>query len=201
MQENTSRIRRLYDWVLSWANSPYGALALFVLAFAESSFFPIPPDILLIALAISARRRAFYFAAICSVGSLAGGMFGYLIGYQFWTLAGDFFFQYIPGFTRHRFADVQALYDLHGFLIVFTAGFTFIPYKIFTVSSGVFGLNFGGFVLASAIGRAARFFLVAGLIWRFGAPIKEFIDRYFNLLAFLFAVLLIAGFVLIKFFI
>jgi len=91
------------------------------------------------------------------------------------------------------------LYNKWDYFIVFTAGFTFIPYKIFTISSGVFGINFVGFVLASAIGRSVRFFLIAGLIWKFGQPIKKFIDKYFNLLATLFVILLIFGFILIKF--
>ncbi|MFQ5648474.1 MAG: YqaA family protein [bacterium] len=191
-------IRQLYDWVLSWAESPYGSWALFGLSFAESSFFPIPPDVLLIALAISQRTRALKFALVCSVGSLLGGVFGYIIGYQFWSVAGDFFFSYVPGFTQTRFEQVKALYQQHDFLVVFTAGFTFIPYKIFTISSGVFDINFVGFLLASAVGRAARFFIVAGLIWKFGEPIKDFIDKYFNLLAFLFIILLIFGFFLVR---
>lgn len=192
-------VRRLYDWVLHWADTPFGTYALFFLAFAESSFFPVPPDILLIALALSAREKSFRYALVCSVGSLLGGMLGYYIGFGLWGLTSQFFFTYVPGFTHETFDKVQQLYVQYDFLIVFTAGFTFIPYKIFTISSGVFGINFLGFFVASLISRSARFFLIAGLIWRFGAPIKRFIDKYFNLLATLFVILLILGFILIKF--
>lgn len=192
-------IRRLYDWVLHWAETPYGTWALFILAFAESSFFPVPPDVLLIALAISVKDKAFKFALICSIASLLGGIMGYVIGFGFWNIASHYFFTYVPGFSQEAFNTVKMLYKKWDFFIVFTAGFTFIPYKIFTISSGVFEINFLGFVIASALGRSARFFLVGGLIWKFGPPIKMFIDKYFNLLAILFAVLLIAGFVLLKY--
>ena len=197
--ENKNIVRRLYDWVLSWADTPHGATALFILAFAESSFFPVPPDVLLIALAIGQRTKAFKFALICSSASLLGGVFGYVIGQQFWAVTSDYFFQYVPGFTAERFTQIQNLYSDYDFLIVFTAGFTFIPYKLFTISSGVFDINFVGFVIASAISRSARFFLISALIWKYGDPIKSFIDKYFNLLASLFVILLVVGFVLIKY--
>lgn len=197
--EKANMIRRLYDWVLHWAETPYGSWALFFLAFAESSFFPVPPDVLLVALGISVREKAFKFALICSIGSLLGGLFGYLIGYEFWNITSHFFFTYVPGFSEHTFDLVQELYKKYDFLIVFTAGFTFIPYKIFTISSGVFQINLFLFLLASALSRSARFFLVSLLIWKFGPPIKDFIDKYFNLLATLFIILLILGFILIKY--
>lgn len=193
-------LRRLYDWVLHWAETPYGSYALFFLAFAESSFFPIPPDILLMALALSVREKALRFALICSIGSLLGGMFGYAIGYGFWNATQDFFFSYVPGFSYERFVEVQGLYEQWDFLIVFTAGFTFVPYKIFTISSGVFEINFFGFILASALSRSARFFLVGGLIWKFGAPIKVFIDKYFDWLAVAFVLLLVGGFFVVEYF-
>ncbi|MFQ6115136.1 MAG: YqaA family protein, partial [bacterium] len=197
--EKKNIVRRLYDWVLHWAETPYGAWALFLLAFAESSFFPVPPDVLLIALAISVKEKAFKYALICSVASLVGGILGYIIGFAFWSVASDFFFAYVPGFSHEAFDTVGELYNKWDFFIIFTAGFTFIPYKIFTISSGVFGINFLGFIIASASGRSARFFLVAALIWKFGPPIKVFIDKYFNLLATVFALLLIFGFVLIQY--
>jgi len=197
--QHVNIVRRLYDWVLHWAETPFGGYALFVLAFAESSFFPIPPDVLLIALAMSVRSKAFKYALICSAASLFGGIFGYYIGYGLWQVTSDFFFSYVPGFTPGAFEKVQDLYNKWDFLIVFTAGFTFIPYKIFTISSGVFEINFLGFLAASLISRSARFFLIAGLIWKYGAPIKKFIDKYFNLLATAFVILLIFGFILIKF--
>jgi membrane protein YqaA with SNARE-associated domain len=201
-------LRRLYDWVLSWAESRYGAAALFVLAFVESSFFPVPPDALLIALALGSRTRAFTLAAICTAGSVLGGLFGYWIGHAVWWTDGHqyaplavFFFDHIPGFTEQVFLKVKGLYETYNFWVVFTAAFTPIPYKVFTIAAGAFDVQVGPFTLASILGRGARFFLVAGLIWKFGVPIKTFIDKYFDWLAILFTLLLIAGFVAIKFFV
>ena len=198
-------IRKLYDWVLKWAETPYGPLALFILAFAESSFFPIPPDILLIALALGARKKSLYFALICSLASISGGLFGYGIGHFLWwegsgyTGIAYFFFNNIPGFSEQLFTILKSQYDQYGFMIIFTAGFTPIPYKIFTISAGAFDINLLNFLIASTISRSARFFLVSGLIWKFGEPIRSFIDKYFNLLTILFTVLFIGGFILIKY--
>jgi membrane protein YqaA with SNARE-associated domain len=191
--------RRLYDWVLHWANTPYGAPALFLLAVAESSVFPVPPDVLLIALSISLPHRAWYYATVCSIGSVIGGVIGYLLGWGFWSLLDDFFFTYVPGFTPQLFARVQALYAEHDFWVVFAAGFTPIPYKVITIAAGVFLINFPVFVLASMVGRSARFFLVAGLIRRYGPGIRSFVDRYFNLLSMIFLLLLIGGFLALKY--
>lgn len=199
-------LKKLYDWVLSWAESPYGGVALFLLAFAESSFFPIPPDALLIALVLGAQAKAFKFAANCTIASVLGAILGYAIGYFIWWNSDSqfsslalFFFNNIPGFTEPLFFKVQKMYEEWNFWIVFTAGFTPIPYKVFTVSGGAFQVNFVMFIIASIISRGARFFLVAFLIWKFGPSIKEFIDKYFNTLAIGFTVLLIGGFVLIKY--
>ena len=195
-------IKRLYDWMLSWGNSRWGALALFLFAFAESSFFPIPPDVLLIALCLGAVTRSFRFATICTAGSILGAMAGYAIGFLAWqtpsgeyTALAQFFFAHV--FSMEAFQEVGALYDKYNFWIVFTAGFTPLPYKLFTISGGLFHINFVMFIIASIISRGLRFFLIAGLIWKFGAPIKVFIDKYFNLLAIVFTVLLIGSFVLI----
>jgi len=198
-------IRRLYDWVLGWAESPYGAVALFVLAVAESVFFPIPPDVLLIALALGQRRKALYFGLLCSAGSLCGGMIGYALGHYAWltpdgfTALAQFFFHNIPGFSEAVYADLGQRFEEWGFVIIFTAGFTPIPYKLFTVSAGAFDTSFPLFLLASATSRTARFMLVSILIWRFGEPVRSFVDRYFNWLAIAFAVLLAGGFALLKF--
>lgn len=199
-------IRKIYDWMLHWAETPYGPIALFLLAFAESSFFPIPPDALLIALVLGARKKAFQFALNSTVASVLGAILGYAIGYYVWWGAGGefsnfalFFFNNIPGFTETIFYKVQGLYEEWNFWIVFTAGFTPIPYKVFTISAGAFDVNLFLFILASIVSRAGRFFLVAGLIWKFGDPIKSFIDKYFNILAIAFTVLLIGGFVGIKY--
>ncbi|MGD2246357.1 MAG: YqaA family protein [Candidatus Aminicenantes bacterium] len=191
--------RKLYDWVLHWAETPYGALALFLLALAESSFFPIPPDVLLIALCLGAVKRSIRFALYTSVASIIGGMLGYLIGFGLWEAVDSFFFTYIPGFTEALFQKVMINFNTYGFWYVFAAGFTPIPYKIFTIASGVFKLNFLMFLIASTISRSLRFFTVAVLFWKFGPGIKRFIDKYFNLLAILFFILLLGGFLVIKY--
>lgn len=199
-------IRKLYDWVLHWADTPYGAPALFILAFAESSFFPIPPDALLIALVLGSQTKAFKFATICTIGSVTGALLGYAIGhFLWWTPSGEFtgiaafFFSSIPSFTQETFYKIEAMYQAYDFWIIFTAGFTPLPYKVITISSGAFNINLVMFVLASVISRGARFFLVAFLIWKFGPQIKSFIDKYFNWLAVAFTVLLVGGFVAIKY--
>lgn len=194
-----SWVRRLYDWVLHWADTPHGPAALFLLAFAESSFFPIPPDPLLIALCLGAPARSLRFAAICTAGSVLGGMAGYGIGAGAWHLVDQWFFAYVPGVTPEAFDLVGGMYDRYDFWAVFVAGLTPIPYKVFTLSGGMFGINFATFVVASALSRGLRFFAVAGLIWKFGPPIARFIDRYFDLLAVAFVVLLVGGFVVIKY--
>lgn len=191
-------LRRMYDWVLSWADRKHSQTALFLLAFAESSFFPIPPDVLQMALSVAKPRRSFVYAAVAAAGSVLGGMAGYLIGMTLWDALGGLFFRWIPGFSPELFELIRGRYEQHGFWIVFTAGFTPIPYKIITVSAGVFGIGFGMFVLASAVSRSARFFLVAALIYRFGPRIREFVERYFNLLTVVFLVLLLAGFAALK---
>jgi len=190
-------IRRLYDWVLSWAYTPYGATALVLLCFAEASVFPIPPDPLLMALCLGAPARSFRFAAWATGASVAGGILGYLLGWGAWALVDDFFFSWVPGVTPEAFGSVQTLYVQYDFWAVFLAGLTPLPYKVFTLSAGVFAINFPIFVLASVLSRGLRFFLVAALIWKFGPPVSRFIDRYFNLLTLVFGVLLVAGFIVV----
>jgi membrane protein YqaA with SNARE-associated domain len=201
-------LKKLYNWVLKWADTPYGPLALFTLAFAESIFFPIPPDVLLIALALGSTGRSFRFALNCTIGSVSGAFVGYSIGHFAWlTTTGEFtgfanfFFNNIPGFSVSLFNSIKALFVEWDFWVIFTAGFTPIPYKVFTVTSGVFDINIIMFFIASLISRGARFFLVAFLIWKFGPNIKRFIEKYFNLLALGFTACLIGGFVVIKYFV
>ena len=191
-------VRRLYDWILHWADTPYGLQALAILALAESSFFPIPPDPLLIALCLGATGRALRFAAVTTIASVVGGLLGYAIGAVVWGSVSGFFFDYVPGVTPEAFATVQGYYDRWDFWAVFLAGLTPLPYKVFTISAGVFAINFPVFVLASVLSRGLRFFLVAGLIYRYGESISSFIDRYFNVLTWVFGLLLILGFVLIE---
>lgn len=192
-------LRRLYDWVLSWAETPYGTWALFALAFCESSFFPIPPDILLIALAVALPKKSFKYALVCSCGSLLGGCLGYLIGWQFMASVGDAIIRFYG--LQDKYDYIQQAYSLYDAWAVGIAGFTPIPYKVFTITAGAFKINFMVFLIASAVSRSARFFLVGGLIYIFGPKIQAFIERYFNALAIAFVILLILGFVLIKFFI
>lgn len=191
-------MRRLYDWILHFAETPWGTKALFLLAFAESSFFPIPPDVLLIAMALAVPGRAFRYAAICTVGSVLGGMLGYFIGYGFMEAVGfrilDFY-----GLTA-KFDVIGDLYNRYSAWAVGIAGFTPIPYKVFTIAGGAFRIDFPVFVLVSLASRGARFFLVAWLFHRFGEGIKTFIDRYFNLLTVLFTILLVGGFILVRWF-
>ena len=190
-------LRRLYNWVLNWAETPYGVWALFLLAFCESSFFPIPPDILLIALAVSIPKKSFRYALICSAGSVLGGCFGYLIGWQFMSGIGEHIINFYG--LADKFEYIRTLYTRYDAWAIGIAGFTPIPYKVFTISAGAFNINFSVFVIASVISRSARFFLVGGLIYVFGPGIRTFIDRYFNILASAFVVLLVAGFVIIKY--
>lgn len=190
-------LRRLYNWTADWAQRPSGKWALFIIAFVESSFFPIPPDVLLLALCVTAPTRSFQFALICSCGSVAGGMFGYLLGSMAWQTLQGVFIPYV--FSQELFDKVQLLYQKNAFLAVLTAAFTPIPYKVFTIAAGVFDVNFFAFSTASAVGRSARFFLVGGFLYFFGPPVRVLIEKYFDLLAWALLLLGIAGFVAIKF--
>lgn len=189
--------RRMYDWVLSLAHHRHSTTALFLLSFAESSFFPIPPDVLQVALTLERRSRAFFYAAVSTVASVVGGVVGWLIGWGLWTLVADVFFRYVPGFTVDNFRLVQHRFDDNAFLAIFTAAFTPIPYKVFTIAAGVFEISIPTLIVASILGRGARFFAVGAVFYIFGPPARRFIERYFNLLTILFTVLLIGGFVVI----
>ncbi|MCL6508481.1 MAG: VTT domain-containing protein, partial [Bryobacteraceae bacterium] len=176
-----------------------GPAALGVITFAESSVFPIPPDPLLIGLSLGAPRRALGFAALCTTASVLGGIFGYGLGWLFWEAVGDFFFRHVPGVTPEAFATVQGLYRRWDFWAVFLAGVTPLPYKVFTLSAGVFEISFPVFVIASLLSRGLRFFLLAALVYRYGHPIRGFIDRNFNRLSWVFGALLVLGFVVLRF--
>lgn len=189
-------IRRLYDLCMEWISGRHGEWILFLIAFVESSFFPLPPDVFLIAMCVAIPTKSFRYAAICSVGSVLGGALGY--GFGFWFMDGigmsiiDWY-----GLSE-RYGLVQQYFKAYDVWIVGTAGFTPIPYKLFTITAGFVHSNFFTFMFVSLVARSARFFLVAGLIWKFGPQIKYFIDRYFNILSIAFVVLLAAGFFLIK---
>lgn len=201
--------RRVYDWTLSWANTPYGAPALFVLAFVESSFFLVPPDVLLIPLCLERRRRALMYAALCTAGSVSGAVLGWYIGASLWQGLGEFaecpqygggawLFEHVPGFSCKGFAFVDGAYKDNAYQSLFMAGFTPIPFKIFTIAAGVVQLSLTTLIIGSTIGRASRFFLVAGLIYYFGPPVKKFIEERFELISLVGGALLVGGFVLIK---
>ena len=201
-----SWLKNLYDWVLGWSNSKWGSIALFILSFTEASFFPIPPDILLIALCLGSRSNSFKFVFICSLGSAMGAVFGYGIGNLLWwngegefSSIACFFISAIPGFSSEIFYDIKLKYEEWNFWIVFVSGFTPIPFKVFTVSAGAFDINFNMFLIASLVSRTLRFLLLGALIWKYGEPIRYFIDRYFNILAILFSAILIGSFFAIKY--
>lgn len=190
-------IRKIYDWVLGWADHKWGVVALFVLAVVEASFFPVPPDVLLIALCLGAPKKSFRYAAVCLAGSVLGAAISYGLGFWLWEAVDGWF---IPGlFSQEAFNSVGAMYEEWNFWAVFTAAFTPVPYKVFTIAAGVFAINFPMFVIASMIGRGLRFFLISWLIWKFGPPIKTFIDKYFNWVVIVLTVLLIGGFLLIRY--
>lgn len=192
--------RHLYDWVLHFADTRHGPVALFILSFAESSFFPVPPDVLLAPLTLGAPKKWFRFALTCSIASILGGMFGYCIGLYLWEQIHPWVFAHLGGIgmTPENFDKFKELYDKHDFMIVFTCGFTPLPYKVCTISAGIAKISFLGFIIASTISRSARFFLVAGLFGWKGESIRPYIDKYFNWLSLAFVILLVGGFALIK---
>jgi membrane protein YqaA with SNARE-associated domain len=181
----------LLHWVEAFAATPYGAWALFIIAFAESSFFPIPPDVLLIALCLGDPSRAYWFATICAVASVLGGMLGYGIGYY----GGRPVLKRM--FSAKKIEAVERLYDRYNAWATGVAGLTPLPYKLFTISGGAFAINFKVFVVASVLSRSLRFFVVAALINIFGEPAKELIDKHLGWLSIAFVILLIGGFWLV----
>ncbi len=192
--------RRLYDWVLGWADTPYGTPALFVLSFAESSFFPVPPDVLQIALSVARPRRSFFYAAVSTVASVLGGVLGWVIGYALWSAAVEsFFFTWVPGVNAANFAKVSELYHGNAFLYITGAGFTPIPYKVFTIAAGVFEVSLPVLIAASILGRSGRFFLVGACVYLFGPRVKVLLERYFNLATLVFFLLLVGGFFVVEY--
>ena len=181
---------------MDWSESPYATPALFLIAFAESSFFPIPPVVLLMALAMSAPRRAVFYALVCTAGSVTGGMAGYAIGYHAFEIVGKPIIEAYG--IGEKFDLVGQQYQDNAFAAIAIAGFTPIPYKVFTIAAGVFKIGLPTLVGASLFGRAGRFLLVGGLIRLFGPQIRSLIDRYFNVLSIAFVVLLLLGFFVMR---
>lgn len=190
-------IRKLYFWTLHWAATPHALPALVVLSFAESSFFPVPPDVLLIAMTFAAPTRWARFAFWCSAMSIVGGVAGYGIGWGLWDTVGKPIVDFYQG--QEVMAKIQHWYDVYGFWGVLVAAVTPIPYKVFTIASGWFHFDFAQFVLASAIGRPFRFFLVAGLVGAFGERVKPFLEERLEWALLALAVLGIGGFVAVRY--
>lgn len=185
-------LRRLYDWTLSLALSPYALWALAIVAFVESSFFPIPPDVLMIPMIIAAPRRAFLIAGVATVSSVLGGLFGYLIGAVLFETIGQPIFDFYG--KADAVAEFSTNFNAYGAWAVLIAGITPFPFKVITIMSGVTGLSVPVFIVSALIARALRFFIVAALLWKFGAPIREFIERRLSLVFVIFCVLLVGGF-------
>ena len=189
-------VKKTYDWIMNWASTPYALYALALLSFTESFFFPIPPDILLIAIAFSKPKHSFLYAGICSLSSVAGGIVGYFIGYFLFESIGKLIFDLYGGING--FETVKEYYNSKGAWMVLIGGFTPVPYKLITIASGVFLLDFKIFLICSIISRSARFFLESLLIFYFGEKIRLFLVKYFNLFTIFLFITVILGFLLFK---
>ena len=190
-------IRRLYEWMLRMAEHPQALWVLAFVAFIESSVFPIPPDVLMIPMILARPSRAWLIAGVALAASVLGGLLGYAIGALAYEQIGQ------PVLAALGKGDAMAEFNIHfndlGFWAVLVAGVTPFPYKVITIMSGWTGMSLGTFILTSILARGLRFFLVAALLWKFGAPIKEFIERRLGLMFTLFVVLLAGGVYLLKF--
>ena len=191
-------LRSLYNWTLKKAEHKYSSWLLSIVSFAESSFFPIPPDVLLIPMIIAKRTKAWTYAFICTLSSVFGGVVGYAIGFFLFNSIGILIVEFYH--LTNSFNTFENYYKEYGMLIVLGAGFTPFPFKFITIASGVFSLNIFLFIFTAFIARGFRFYLLAILLFIFGEKIKFLIDKYFNILAVLFFILLIGSFMLIKLF-
>ncbi|WP_370402658.1 YqaA family protein [Sulfitobacter sp. JB4-11] len=190
-------LQRLYDWTLSLAEHPRALWALAIVAFVESSFFPIPPDIIMIPMIIARPNRAFVIAGIALVASVLGGLLGYAIGAFAYEAIGEPILSALG--KTDAMAEFSGRFNDMGFWAVLTAGVTPFPYKVITIMSGWTGMPLGVFIATSILARGLRFFLVAALLWKFGAPVRRFIEKRLGLMFTLFVVLLLAGFGAIRF--
>ena len=194
----TQIVRRIYDWVINLSANRHALICLFAVAFIESSFFPIPPDVMLIPMILATPKEAWKLAGIATIGSVIGAYLGYAIG----RLGFDLIAVPILDFygAMAKFNEFKDLYNQYGAWIVFGAGITPFPYKIITIASGAVHLNLVVFTVASVIARGLRFYLIAWLLYKFGEPMREFIEKNLGWLSVLFLILLIGGFALIKLF-
>ena len=190
-------LKRTYNWTLEKAQHKNAKWYLSLISFAESSFFPIPPDILLIPMALASKANALFYAFICTLFSVLGGILGYAIGYFFYNSVGIYIVDFYH--LENSFNIFESYYKEFGILIVLGAGITPFPYKFITIASGVFGLNIFLFIIVSIIGRGLRFYLIALLLYFFGEKIKLIIDKYFNILTIVFFILLVGSVFIIRF--
>jgi membrane protein YqaA with SNARE-associated domain len=189
-------LRRLYQWTMNLAASPRALPALFIVALAESSFFPIPPDVLLIPMVLAQPNKGFRMALVCTLGSAIGGAFGYLIGQEFMPVIGEPIIRFYG--AENRYEHLAELFRQYDVWIIAIAGFSPIPYKLFTLSAGAFGSNFTIFFLVSVLSRGARFFLVAGLLKWGGERLRLLVEKHLELLTVGILLLALAAFTLIK---
>ena len=190
-------LRSLYDWTMRQAETPNALRVLALISFIESSVFPIPPDVLLVPMVLARPKRAWVIAAVCTIASVLGGLAGYAIGYFLYEAVAEpilNFYGYLD-----RFGAFQEAYNEWGWWIVFGAGLTPFPFKVITIASGVTALDPVVFIVASIVARGTRFFAVAAILWRFGPVMREFIERRFGLITALTFILLIGGFVAVRF--
>lgn len=184
--------RALYDWTLRLAHHRHAVRSMAAVSFAESSFFPIPPDVILVPVVLANRDRAYWIATVCTVASVLGGLVGYLIGYALYDTVGQLLIQLYH--MEDKLEDLRLLYDQWGAAVILVKGLTPIPFKLVTIASGFFAFNFPLFVLLAAITRGFRFFLIAFLLKRFGEPVQEFIERRLTLIGWAVLIALIGGF-------
>ncbi len=190
-------LRRLYDWVIRLAGSPHAIPAMGAVAFAESSFFPIPPDVMLVPMVLANRTKAFRIALVCTICSVVGGLLGYAIGYAFFETAGAWLVRtYGLQAGLERFREQYAHW---GIWVILIKGLTPIPYKLVTIASGAAHFDLFTFVWASILTRGARFFIVAALLWKYGEPIRGFIERRLTLVTWLFLIALVGGFIVVRY--
>lgn len=196
IQSPLKLFRKLYDWTKHWSKTKQAPYALFCIAFIESSFFPIPPDVLLIAMVVSDRKKWLRNALICTIGSVLGAMLGYLIGLVFYetigkTIVNSYNLQEVVAIVGRKYSE-------NAFLTVFTAAFTPIPYKVITIAAGLFRISLPTLIIASIIGRAGRFFLVSASLRMFGKKIEDSIEKYFDIFSLIFIIFLVGGFIFLK---
>ncbi|MBF9041929.1 DedA family protein [Rhodobacterales bacterium HKCCE4037] len=190
-------LRRLYDWVMGFAGHKHALWVLAIVSFAESSVFPIPPDVLMIPMILARPSKAWLIASVCLVASVLGGLLGYAIGYFAFEEIGRPIFEALG--KLERIEEFNERFNGVGFWAVLIAGLTPFPYKVITIMSGWTAMPIGTFIMTSIIARGLRFFIVALLLWKFGAPIRDFIERRLGLMFILFCLLLVGGFYVLKF--